>query len=905
MIVVPDRGLFGRFADVAGRHPDRVALLHGEHRVSFERLHARAVAIGAGLASRGLTEGELVGVELERSPDHVAAVLGCFAAGAAVLPLPPSYPEEVLRRTVDFARPALVLDAEAGIEALIEAGDGAELPSPAPDPDRLAFVLSSSGSTGRPKLIARTHRSFFHRLDWTAERHPFGEGEVGCQKAHATTTHAIYELFEPLLAGMPTLIVPDDEVRDLERFWARVREHGVTRLLLVPSALRASLGLPGFDPPPALRVLVLMGEHVTPELADAAVAAFRETTALYSIYGSTEASSALVTDLRGARGPAGEVALGAPIRPEVRALVLDDEGAAVGPGGEGRLYLTGPNLFEGYHGDPERTEGVMVRAPDTDAALYDTHDLVRVGEGGVLLYRGRADDFVKIRGFPVVLHEVEAALRAVPGVDDAVALVDAHATEPTLLGFVVPEVASTSGVLDELRRTLPSYMVPSAVVGLDRWPRTRSGKIDRHVLAASRAPDPEPDPAPDPAWDADQRLVAEAWRAVTGHAPRDLDESFFEAGGTSLNVYRLVARLDAAAEGLAAAQIYRHPTVREMAALVAEVRAGRRVPEGAVPVAASLRAGGRPGLEPLFVLASAGGTLGAYELVAREYSGDREVVGLRDPYLWGGRTLHEGFDAWVGRFLDALRDRQPDGPYHLVAYSSAGAFGWELARRLREAGAEVRALVLIEPVGLARETDERAGRAFQAIWQGRLRRALARLRLGSGEPSAGPASPPDLAEDVARALRNPRHMLFLSALLELNTGMPYTLDAADLADVPPDGLIDHMLRRVGEVSPEVDPELIRRLAAQYELQVRTQQTYRLARLDVPVTLFVPRSPIAGLMPGVLRPWTADLRARRLPVGRPTPRVRAITARFGPLATHYRSMRDEVFARALARELERL
>src|SRR6185503_20871577 len=124
----------------------------------------------------------------------------------------------------------------------------------------------------------------------------FRPEDLGSQKSHATTTHAIYELFEPLLAGAPTLVLPDDEARDLERFWETLRSRGVTRLLIVPSALRASLDLPDFRPP-ELAVVILMGEYVPPALVERTAAAFPRATRLYSIYGSTEASSALVADL--------------------------------------------------------------------------------------------------------------------------------------------------------------------------------------------------------------------------------------------------------------------------------------------------------------------------------------------------------------------------------------------------------------------------------------------------------------------------------------------------------------------------------------------------------------------------------------------------------------------------------
>ncbi len=134
-------------------------------------------------------------------------------------------------------------------------------------------------------MIVRGHRSFFHRLRWTWTKHPYLEGERCCQKSHMTTTHAIYELFEPLLKGTPVMLISDQEVRNLEGFWDTLRDKGISRLLVVPSQLQASFAIRGFVPP-AMRVLVLMGEYVNPVLAEQTLAAFPATTPIYSIYGS-------------------------------------------------------------------------------------------------------------------------------------------------------------------------------------------------------------------------------------------------------------------------------------------------------------------------------------------------------------------------------------------------------------------------------------------------------------------------------------------------------------------------------------------------------------------------------------------------------------------------------------------
>jgi non-ribosomal peptide synthetase component F len=270
------------------------------------------------------------------------SVLAILKANGAVVPLPPSYPSPRIAEILLHARlDGIVEEGDSAldpslpgrrlsVEELLEAPGAGPVPEGG-DPDQAAFVLSSSGSTGRPKMIVRSHRSFFHRLRWTWSQHPYQPGERCCQKSHMTTTHAIYELFEPLLKGVPVVMIPDDEVRDLEGFWDTIRARGISRLLIVPSQLQASLALPGFVPPP-LRVVVLMGEYVSPALAGQALAAFPADIRIYSIYGSTEASSTLVCDLRESYRPEAELPLGHPIDPAVKALVVAGDGAVVPTG---------------------------------------------------------------------------------------------------------------------------------------------------------------------------------------------------------------------------------------------------------------------------------------------------------------------------------------------------------------------------------------------------------------------------------------------------------------------------------------------------------------------------------------------------------------------------------------------
>jgi amino acid adenylation domain-containing protein len=927
------RALHELFDAQAQRTPEGVALYDGTGSITFAELNAQAERIASALRARSIGAESIVGLHVERSIAWVAGVLGILKSNAAVMPLPPSYPAGRLRDILSHAAVDAVIDSAAtrldrsltatvfDLEALRASADPSANATPSPA-DAPAFVLCSSGSTGTPKMIVRSHASFLHRLNWTWERHPYAAGEVCCQKAHATTTHAIYELFEPLLRGVPVVIIPDDDARDLERFWDTIRARNVTRLLIVPSALQATLDMPGFVPPP-LDVVVLMGEYVNPQLAERAVTAFPVRTRLYSIYGSTEASSTLICDLRASFRAGTELPLGTPLSTDVRALVLGPNLEPVAPGETGRLHITGTALFSEYLRSPDLTASVFVTGTPYGDKLYDTHDQVRLTPDGSLQFAGRVDDTVKVRGFRVDLQEVERALLSHPGVRSAAVVVSSSPSSGnSLLGFVTPATVDPTAVYDTLRDRLPAYMLPSALTALDVFPLTTRGKLDRARLVAEPA---HPAPAASPGRTAShtERRVAGIWAQVLGHDAPTFASSFFEVGGTSLTVFALLHRMRAAfaldRSQLPEQSVYRYPTVEKMAGHIDRIASGRtEAAERGTPVLVTMRHGSDPDRPPLFVIASAGGTLGAYEKLARALTTPREIIGVRDPFVWGERDLSEGFDRWVGRYVDAMRERQPRGPYYVCAYSSAGAFGYEIARRLRAAGEDVPILVLIDPLALDRRNRRRYGWwALRATYARPPLRTLVRLAgwlrvpmhglsgLRRRATPAAAATPSD--EEVRRlaagATRDPEHLQAFAALLELNTGLPLALEPVDFAGAPPDRRLDVLQTRIAGLMPEVDPANIERIVVQYGFQVRAQHAYQLQPYDAPVLLIEPATRYAGLEGAHLRPYVRNLRTRAIPLGRPSERIGKIMERFGALQAHYRSMRDDEFVSALAREID--
>lgn len=924
-----------RFEEQAGRTPGRIALHDHRSSITYAALQATSDALAATLRAKGVRDGSFVGLHMERSIGYVVSILAILKVNSAVVPLPPSYPDARLREILSFSALDAIIDGAAtpldpSMSDRIVRFDAERAPSSAwargtsGSTDHPAFVLCSSGSTGQPKMIVRSHRSCFHRLLWTWEHHPYADGEVCCQKAHMTTTHAIYELFEPLLRGIPVHILSDHDARALETFWETVRAQGISRLLLVPSVLQASLEMPGFMAPP-LKVVVLMGEYVHPQLAARALAAFPEPTSVYSIYGSTEASSTFVCDVRRAWRRGGELPLGTPISADVHDFILNDDGTPVSAGDPGMLHIAGTPLFTEYFKSPAQTKAAFAAAANGER-LYRTRDQVRRLPDGSLQFLGRADNTVKIRGFRVELEEVERAILLLAGVHQCAVV--ANEDEPgtaALAAFVAPATVNSSAVYALLRERLPAYMIPSTIIGVDAFPLTPSGKIDRQRLVRVQARRAAPESGPSQRSQTELR-VARVWKAVLKHGEFEPDSSFFEVGGSSLSafsaVYRLRDEFGLDRAHLSDQSLYLYPTPRALAAHIDAVRAGHAPASREVlsPLV-TLRRGSDANRPPVFLVSSAGGTLGAYEKLVKALKTGRELIGVRDPFVWGARDPTLGFQRWIAEYVRAITERQRQGPYCVIAYSSAGAVGYEIAQHLRRAGHEVALLALIDPLAIDRGSRRRFGYwsldarfnrrivAWMTLLAGWLRRAVpARFRESGRSPRDFNLVPTaaDFLQFAEAARTSAAHIRSVSALLELNTGLPFTLTDAEMTAAAPDRYLAALLARVKRTAPEIDPQMFENVVVQYQLQVRSHHAYRLQRYDGATVLFDPRGPYYGLLAAQFRPYVRDLRVHGVALGAQSDRTREISGCFSArIRSHYQSMRDDTFVRAVAEKIDAL
>ncbi|MFJ9528252.1 amino acid adenylation domain-containing protein [Streptomyces cyaneofuscatus] len=582
------------------------ALIDGDSDLSYGEFDRRVGRLTSLLRDLGVGPEVRVAVALPRSADLVVALHAVQRAGGAYLPVDPDHPQDRVTHMLTDAAPHLLLTLTGlrdrlpvpdGLTALaldapdVRAAQEAATPAgahPALRGDHAAYVLYTSGSTGRPKAVVVTHRALVNRLRWMAGHFPFGPEDRVLQKTPAGFDVSVWEFFLPMLTGSTLVVLPDGLHRDPAEVASAVIRHGVTTVHFVPSMLAAFAAEPRAADCTALRRIIASGEALTTALATS-VRTVLPATSLHNLYGPTEAAID-VTSWEAVPGePGGGVPIGRPVH-NTGTYVLDAWLRPAPDGVTGELYLSGPQLARGYHGRPALTADRFVAHPfgSPGERLYRTGDLVQRREDGALVYVGRTDGQIKLRGLRVELGEIEAVIAEDPQVAaSAVLLREDTPGRPVLTGYLVPAPGAspdTAEITESIARRLPDHMVPTALITLDALPLTASGKLDRAVL-----------PAPDLAATATaiaprgirEAVLTTLFAELLGVATAGAEDSFFALGGDSILSIQLVARARKAGMTLTPRDVFEQKTpaaLARTAAAAAPTAVPRLAPTGLTPL---------------------------------------------------------------------------------------------------------------------------------------------------------------------------------------------------------------------------------------------------------------------------------------------------------------------------------
>ncbi|WP_176708986.1 AMP-binding protein [Curtobacterium flaccumfaciens] len=706
---------------------------------------------GAGVGDTPGGASKPVGLMAGQSTEAVIGILALMRAGRTVVVLDDHLPaarlahvarlagvDEIVADTERAALAAAVVAERDGrvhaLGELLDAGEPLDAggPGAAPSADTVGVrpggrdpfaIVFTSGSTGMPKGVVLTHRQQIADAEQDAVALGLGPGDrLGVVLPLSFAAGLLFS-FDTLLCG-GTIVLLEPRELGVERLLGRFRDDDVNVLVCTPHLLRSIIGsqsAPGSHGTAAgtapvlggLRFLMTTGESVTGADLAAARPHLDPDTLLLNAFGSSETACVAYCPVApGEPVPEGVVPAGWPL-PGKTVLVLRDDGSPADPGETGELVVVSDALTAGYWSAPEKTaeraghtgEAEAVAGIPVETPSWRQGDLARVDPDGRLVLLGRSDDAVKVRGYLVEPSEVEAALRAVPEVHDAVVTAQVDPGSVTrLVAYVVGRPGHRTPAPGALRRALrerlPEYMVPASIVPMTELPRNERGKVDRAELPGAPSVETEMVEGEYDQW---ELVVGQIWAEVLGLRGVHLDEDFSALGGDSLSAEEMLAVVqDRLGVDLRSSDVLEHPTLRAFARRVRSGTSALPSHPDVVKVSEA-REGGRP---PVFCFAGGGALALTFLPLSRH-------LPAHDLYAFQQHALERrGMPDWniersARRYLALMRIVQPRGPYLLVGHSLGGLVALEIARLLTESGEQVEHVVLLDTY-LPRTKSEQA-----------------------------------------------------------------------------------------------------------------------------------------------------------------------------------------------------
>ncbi|MDZ8030972.1 amino acid adenylation domain-containing protein [Nostoc sp. DedSLP04] len=690
--------------------PDSVALISQSEKITYRQLNHTVNQLAYYLQKQGVTKETFVALCLERSIDMVTGILAILKAGGAYIPLDPSYPVERLNFMLSDSQASILITHHKIVEKLslsspkivyldIQkdeiARESQENPINISSSDNLAYIIYTSGSTGTPKGVLGNHRGTVNGLHWLWKTYPFNPEEVCCQKTAISFIDSVWEIFAPLLQGIPIVIINNATLLDPQLFIEALAHHKVTRIILVPSLLRLLLDNYHHltNKLSQLKLWITSGEALSVNLAKS----FRELipfAGLINLYGSSEVSAnATYYDTSLLSDQANSVPIGRPID-NTQVYVLDRNLQLTPVGVVGELYIGGDGLAKGYLHRLELTAERFIDNPFVlGNKLYKTGDFARYLNDGNIEYWGRHDEQVKIRGFRVELGEISTAITEHPDVKESVVILSNDTQESQLLiAYVVTQNQDIAAqLLPYLQQKLPNYMLPSSFVVLNAFPLTPNGKVDKRSLSTNDFIRPNITKSFIPPRNFTELSLVKLWENLLKTNLIGVTDNFFELGGHSFLAVRLMAQIqDKFGHNLSLSTLFENPTIEKLALIVSQ----RSHEISNSPLVVINSSGSKT---PFFCMHGAGGGINNYFNLSRRLGEDYPFYALEHtPNQEKPEIL--SLEETANKYLQEIRKVQPNGPYLLGGHCYGGVLAFEMAQQLQRQGEAVDLLVVIDAI---------------------------------------------------------------------------------------------------------------------------------------------------------------------------------------------------------------
>ena len=718
--------IHGLFEQEVERVPGHTALVHDGHYVSYEALNRQANRLARVLRSNGLGQDDAAAVMVERSIEMVVGLLAILKAGAAYLPIEPTYPENRIEAMLTGSGVAVLLgdsSTSASLADLVNisygrtsvlkrmaaemirvdrpqaegAGNGAENLEYINEDGDLLYVIYTSGSTGTPKGVMLEHRNLVNLL-----RFQYHYTDIDFHRVLQFTTISFdvsaQEIFSTLLAGGRLCLVSEAKRKNLPELFRVVDRNRLGTLFLPAAFLKFVFNEEEYSRifPTGIKHIVTAGEQIIVTDRFKKYLQTHQVT-LHNHYGPSETHVVTALTIKPSAHIPRLPSIGRPIL-NTRIYILDPYGHLQPVGVAGELFIGGRQVGRGYRGQAELTAQRFVSDPfvspqeKTDGRLYRTGDLARFLPGGEIEFLGRLDHQVKIRGFRVEVGEIESHLLDIPVIKEAaVRAFEDESQQKYLCAYVAAdERVDFGGVKTILARSLPDYMIPAYFVQMEAIPLSPNGKVDYRAL---QPPDLEAaEKVPEAPQNDVERKLLEIWAEVLGlGAPKiGVRDNFFDLGGNSLNILKIPGRIKKAFDlDISISVLFLYPTVRELAANIREEEMLNKL-ESVV----RLNNGGQE--KNIFMIHPLHGMIYPYKDVARLLEDDYNFYGIQARGLLGGSRVPENQEILVADYTQQMKTVQPQGPYIVAGYCYGCMIAYDVVRLLEDLGDTVEKLILLD-----------------------------------------------------------------------------------------------------------------------------------------------------------------------------------------------------------------
>ncbi|HEX2734092.1 MAG TPA: amino acid adenylation domain-containing protein [Polyangiaceae bacterium] len=726
----PFESIFETIDRQAQNNPGAIAVVLEDEQQTYGELKQRTDRFAAWLRQRGLKRGDCVAMCLGPHIDVLTCILGTLKAGGTYVPLEPSYPAERLAIMLGETRPLVVVcDTEAAERVLAVEGANvvtldtlqreltatSESPTAAPvSPDDTAYIVYTSGTTGRPKGVRVTHGNLSHYITVARNAYGYHPGDVIPALARFTFSITFFELLSPLAAGAQLVLLPRGRVLDMAAMCSTLRE--VTCIHASPSLWRKmiafidaqKLGRESFA---NLRHVSSGGDMVPPDVLESLKRIFPKAE-VFVIYGSSEISCMGCTFPVPRDRTLTSTRVGKPF-PNMAVRLLDSGGNLVPPGVLGEVCFAGDGVAKGYLNLPEHT-AQQFRTQHGER-LYRTGDVGRFDANGDLELVGRSDFQIKLRGFRIEPAEVEAVLRTLEGIRDAVVCAPVQDDgERLLVAYVVVDPArppSAKAIRAHLKSRLPDYMIPADLIALESLPVNTNLKVDRLALIRSPPQGKRLLSEAVPPRNARERQLLAIWERLLGISGIGVEDEYFDVGGDSLRAVVLMSEIDKQlGVAIPVSTLLTHPTV----AALARWMDGKDDIE-AESASVICLAQGDNSQPAIFLVHDGDGETIPYRNLARALGPGRTVYGLRPKSTRHHPILHTRFSEMVDFYVEQIRKHQASGPYFVGGLCIGGFLSFEVARKLREQGHQVGPVFLIDVAHVTTPAKSTAARRFARL----------------------------------------------------------------------------------------------------------------------------------------------------------------------------------------------